>query len=158
MENLAWPEARNSRSVGTRLIALAALICGGCGGGLTSSGYSASGTVTWKGRPLEQGTIQFLPDGGQAPMVGGEIKDGQYVLPNPPGLLVGTYRVRINSRSGPAGPRDSNLTDPRSKEQIPPEYNEKTTLKAEVIGGGSKTFAFELLDPGDRGGPLPGGR
>ena len=128
------------------LLTLTALLAGGCGGSLTSSGYSASGTVTWKGQPLDQGSIQFLPASGQGPMVGAEIRDGRYTLPNPPGLATGTYQVRINSRSGvnPTGPPDTHLGDPKSKERIPAEYNEKTTLKAEGTGSGSKTFDFTL--------------
>jgi hypothetical protein len=123
------------------------LLAGGCGS-LTSSGYSVLGTVTWKGQPLDQGSIQFLPEGGQekAQMVGTEIKDGHYALPNPPGLAPGTYKVRINSRSGvnPAAPPDANLADPSSKERIAKKYNEETTLKAEVKPGQTNTFDFTV--------------
>jgi hypothetical protein len=128
------------------LLTLTTLLAGGCGGSLTSSGYSASGTVTWKGQPLDQGSIQFLPEGGSGEMVGTEIRDGHYTLPNPPGLAPGTYQVRINSRSGvnPASAPDTHLGDPKSKERLRPEYNAKSELKAEVTGGGSKTFDFTL--------------
>jgi hypothetical protein len=128
---------------------MAALLAGGCGG-MTSSGYSASGTVTWKGRPLDQGSIQFLPEGGPGLMVGAEVRDGRYALPNPPGLAPGTYRVRIHSRSGvnPTGIPDVHLADPNSRERIPPEYNENTTLKAELTADGPKTFDFTLTDKG----------
>jgi hypothetical protein len=123
------------------------LLAGGCGS-LSSSGYSVSGTVTWKGQPLDQGSIQFIPEGGQekAQMVGSEIKGGHYALPNPPGLAPGTYKVRINSRSGinPAGPPDANLADPSSKERIAKKYNEETTLKAEVKPGQANTFDFAV--------------
>jgi hypothetical protein len=126
------------------------LLAAGCGGSLTSSGYSISGGVTWKGQPLDRGSIQFLPAAGAGGMVGVEIRDGRYALPNPPGLVPGTYRVRINSRAGdgaaPGGPPDAHLADPESKERIPPEYNERTTLRAEVAPGGTKTFDFDLDD------------
>lgn len=128
------------------LIVLLASCCGGCGR-LVSSGYSVSGNVTWNGKPLDQGTIQFLPASGQGAMVGAEIQDGKYALPNPPGLVAGTYRVRINSLSGagagPADIPDAHLGDPNVKERIPAQYNEKTTLEAEVGSGGS-TFDFNL--------------
>jgi hypothetical protein len=123
------------------------LLAGSCGS-LTSSGYSVSGNVTWKGQPLDQGSIQFVPEGGQqsAQMVGTEIKGGHYALPNPPGLAPGSYKVRINSRSGvnPAGPPDANLADPSSKERIAKKYNEETTLKAEVKPGQTNTFDFAV--------------
>jgi hypothetical protein len=86
-------------------------------------------------------------------MVGTEISAGHFALPNPPGLAAGSYAVRINARTGPEGPRDAHLTDPRSKEQIPPDYNEQTTLKAEITPGGPATFAFDLVDSGRR--PTP---
>lgn len=128
----------------TALFALAATGCGS----LVSSGYSASGTVTWKGQPLDQGSIQFVPVADQGTMVGTEVRDGRYALPNPPGLAVGSYHVRINSRSGvdPSAPPDMHLANPGSKERIPTRYNEKTELTAEVNGGGSRTFDFTLAD------------
>ena len=58
-----------------------------------SSGYPVTGTVTWKGQPLDQGSIQFLPEDGKGTMVGAEIRDGRYALPDPPGLAPGSYRV-----------------------------------------------------------------
>lgn len=131
------------------LLALAGAVAGAGAGGCgsrTSSGYSVSGTVTWHGQPLDQGSIQFLPEGGPGQLVGAGISNGHYVLPNPPGLAAGTYRVRINSLSGvsPAAIPDMHLGHPGSKERIPPEYNEKTTLKAEVTGSGSKMLDFTL--------------
>ena len=73
------------------LLPLAGLLAGGCGS-LTSSGYSVSGTVTWNGQPLDQGSIQFLPEGGQGEMVGAGISGGRY-----------TCRTRPAWPRGPTG-------------------------------------------------------
>jgi hypothetical protein len=125
-------------------LVLTVLLAGGCGA--SSSGYPVIGTVTWKGQPLDQGSIQFLPEGDKGAMVGAEIRAGHYALPDPPGLALGTYRVRINSRSGvnaSAAP-DANLSDPSSKERIATKYNDETILKKEVKSGQSNTFDFTL--------------
>ncbi len=125
-------------------LALTVLLAGGCGSG--SSGYPVTGTVTWKGQPLDQGSIQFLPEEGKGTMVGAEIRAGRYALPTPPGLAPGTYRVRINSRSGvnPRAAPDTNLTDPKSKEQLAKKYNEETILKKEVKPDQTNTFDFTV--------------
>src|SRR5262249_35255634 len=136
--------------------------CGGGCGSVTSSGYSVSGNVAWNGQPLDEGMIQFLSESGQGSMVGAEIRDGSYALPNPPGLAPGTYRVRINSRSGagasPSGIPDMHLADPNSKERIPSQYNEKSTLEAEVSAGGPKTFDFDLTGQAAAAPSAPAGR
>jgi hypothetical protein len=159
---------RSTRAVSPRLglvpplfltMAVAVTLLAGCGGSLTSSGYNVSGAVTWKNQPLDQGTIQFLPEAGPGEMVGTEINNGQYRLPNPPGLVPGTYRVRINSLSGAgqgAGSApDTHLSDPHTRERIPPDYNAETTLKAELTAGGTTTFDFNLTD---KGGPKTAAR
>jgi hypothetical protein len=126
---------------------LIAAAAGGCGG-MTSSGYSASGDVSWRGKPLGYGTIEFAPESGGAGSVGTEVRDGKYALPNPPGLAPGRYKVRISSIKG-SDPRtqrvaDGGLASPDAKEQLDKKYNEETTLQAEVTPGGSKTFNFAL--------------
>lgn len=122
---------------------------------------SASGAVTWQGRPLVEGRITFTPSAGEAVPVGGVITDGRYVLPNPPGLAPGEYTVRIFSRGGGAGERPRvplmDFEHAQGGEQIPQQYNDRTTLKAQVTAGGSNTFDFDLT--GTRNAPKqPGGR
>jgi hypothetical protein len=39
---------------------------------------------------------------------------------------------------------DSQIADPTVKEQIPPQYNVKTGLTAEVKKGSNNTFNFDL--------------
>lgn len=128
------------------LLALAML--GGCDVGEPRQ-ESVSGTVTWQGRPLDQGDITFSPANGAGLPVGSAIIGGAYGLPNPPGLAAGDYLVRIQSRAeratNAAGIPDFGIADPSlSREKIPGQYNDQTTLKAQVTAGGSNRFDFDL--------------
>jgi hypothetical protein len=130
-------------------VGLLFLVGSGCGGGGPQN-EAVSGSVTWKGQPLDQGTMEFVPAGGQGVSIGAVIQDGRYQLLSTPGLAPGMYQVRIFSRespmrrSNPNAPPDTELIDPKAKERIPPKYNLKTQLQAEVKKGGSNTFDFHL--------------
>lgn len=118
----------------------------GCGG--EPKQLSVTGTVSFNGKPLEDGTIEFTSDSGAGLPVGSMITQGRYELPNPPGLAAATYLVRINSRGGtredPDAPPDLEIAAPDSGEQIPRQYNEETMLRAVVAADGPNTFSFEL--------------
>ena len=77
-----------------RLLAAASaaglLAVAGCGGGSTS----ASGNVTYDGRPVERGAITFLPADGRGPAAGAEIRDGRYQADD---LGPGTKVVQIEA-------------------------------------------------------------
>src|SRR5262245_61961044 len=60
--------------------------CSGAGGG-----GDVSGTVTYDGKPAEQGSIAFYPTNG--PAAGGPITNGQYSVAKVP---AGTAKVRIS--------------------------------------------------------------
>ena len=47
-------------------------------------------------------------------------------------------------RANPNAPSDTEMLDPKAKERIPPKYNLKTQLKAEVKKGAGNTFDFRL--------------
>ncbi len=123
--------------------------CGGSGDGLPRQ--ALSGSVTLDGSPLKDGTIQFTPvsEGqGTALTAGGQIKDGQYSVPQEQGLTPGTYKVSIYASSGEMQQPDE-ATGPGAapkvmKELIPPKYNANTTLTAEVKADGDNTFNFDL--------------
>jgi hypothetical protein len=138
----AWGRRLFSRWAG--LVGLLLVIGSGCGGGPQNE--AVSGSVTWKGQPLDQGTIEFVPAGQGVP-VGGVILNGRYQFLSTPGVPPGTYQVRISSRKGKASRpdiADFEMSDPTVKEQIPAKYNVKTELKAEVKRGGGNTFDFDL--------------
>jgi hypothetical protein len=72
----------------------------GCGSNNPQGRVSVRGEVTFDGKPLEQGDIQFQSVAGTTPMVatGSKIKDGKFSLPAEHGLIPDqTYSVQFRS-------------------------------------------------------------
>jgi hypothetical protein len=111
------------------------LVCG-CGG-VEPAGNAVSGTVTFQGKPLDFGSIQFDPTGDQGTMSGGDIEGGEYSVPAATGLKPGTYAVRISSVEGGVSSSDvpPGEPPPPAKERIPAKFNAQTTLKADIKEG-----------------------
>jgi hypothetical protein len=140
------------RCPGTALILAAGFLGSGCmGGGDDLPRVAVSGTVTFDGKPLEKGTIRFLPSAkgkqGVALEGGGMIESGKFSIPRDQGLVPGTYQVAIFSGGsgkgrGANGPETGGPAP--SKELIPAKYNAKSELPAEVKQEGSNDFNFEL--------------
>jgi len=92
--------SRNCRGrVVVVLAGMGAVLILGCGDstGLEKR-YPVSGTVTYKGKPVEKGRINFIPtaDGGRA--AGGDIEDGEYELTTAEpgdGAIPGSYKVTV---------------------------------------------------------------
>lgn len=118
----------------------------GCGGG--PKRYAVSGEVKWRGRPLDQGAITFLPDDPSLGSSGGAvIKDGRYDIPARNGLLAGRYKVMITS-ADPSKVADPDAlpgpSGPLPKDRIKPKYNAQTELTAEVKAKGPNTFDYDV--------------
>jgi hypothetical protein len=131
------------------LCALAALFLAGCGDDLGGR-CAVHGTVTFQGKPLDQGFITFIPLApGQATQSGTAIANGTYAIPKKQGLVPGPYRVSISSGDGktPAGPSDQppgpsgNFS---SKERIPLDYNVASKQDVEVKAEGPNQFNFDI--------------
>jgi hypothetical protein len=124
------------------LVALAAAIVSGCGSG--DPRLAVSGTVKYKGQPLDQGRIEFHPPENQGTMSGAVIQNGTYAIPRDKGLAPATYEVRIYSydEKGPKEgiPGEAGLG---FKERIAKKYNAESTLKADVKPGNTK-FDFTV--------------
>jgi hypothetical protein len=131
------------------ILALAAAGCGAPDDELPRQ--AVSGRITLDGKPLERGMISFAPlgGGGASPVsVGAVIREGSYSIARAGGPVPGSYRVAIISEGGApeaadAAPGPGELKSAR-KEPIPARYNAATTLKADVVKGGSNTFDYEL--------------
>jgi len=131
---------------------LALVLLAGC-----SSKPSISGKVNFDNTPVDEGSITFLPEGGQraeGARATAEIKDGKYEIPSEKGPPPGKYRVEIFWKKK-TGKQIQNPTDPgtmidESKQVIPEKYNVKSELTAEVKSG-ANTFDFDLK----AGGPVP---
>jgi hypothetical protein len=122
---------------------LAAVALAGCGA--TSTKQPVSGTVTWKGQPLETGMIRFLPQDGPARTEAvAVITQGRYAVPGEHGLDPGTYKVSVSSpdpKSGviPDAPPGERGGYPAT-ERIPAKYNSQTQLTFEVRAGVPSTY------------------
>jgi len=74
---------------------LLVLLAAGC-----SSQGTITGTVTYKGKPIPEGSVQFMPENG-SPTVSAVINDGKYTAEKVP---VGPAKVAISSLYNPGGP------------------------------------------------------
>jgi hypothetical protein len=123
-----------------------ALLLSGCGNN-PHNRQAVSGTVTYKGRPVETGRIEFSPLQGQATGEAAEIKDGKFAIAAKNGLSPGDYKVMVNAPQGggkadPAAP-GGDLGSPPT-ELIPPRYNAQSKLRATVEDGGRNFFEYDL--------------
>ncbi len=93
-----------------------------------------TGTVTMEGSPLESGQIQFTSpeDVSNGSEAFAEISGGTYTAMVTPG----TKKVLIRSPQPVGQPDETGLV--ATKETIPAEYNQRTTLTAEIPPGDGK--------------------
>lgn len=129
-------------------------VCIAVGSAIFASGCSSeprrqavSGTVTFQGRPLESGSIEFSPEAdGKGSIGGAVVSKGKYEIPAAQGLLPGRYKVSVSAAGGKAepGPDDAPGENKPQKELIPEKYNAATELRADVTSGGANQFPFDL--------------
>jgi hypothetical protein len=121
-------------------VAAAVLMAAGCGGGAGE----VSGTVTFDGKPIEQGSIKFTPEDGKGPTTGDAIKDGKYSVQKVP---LGPAKVSISGVK--ATGKKKMYDDPKADyvqtagELLPDKYNSATELKYDVQPG-RQTKNFDL--------------
>jgi hypothetical protein len=128
------------------LLVIACLgLCTGCGG---EKRRALRGSVTFEGRPLEQGSITFLTTTGPpGPVCGALIRAGRYDVPASQGLEPGTYRVVVSSPvpGGTLTPEEKAAgASPRARERLPARYNASSTMTVEVTAGGPNQIDFNL--------------
>ena len=120
----------------------------GCGGPgpYTGSLYPVKGQVLFAdGKPLSDGTVQFLPTRGGWPASGRIAADGTFSLKSKTrdGAAPGEYRVRIEpgaewlAKKGRAAPKLPFASKYR-------EYDGDTGLTATVTTGGTQLEPFRL--------------
>ena len=110
--------------------------------------YTISGTVSFDGQPVEKGTIVFEPvDSVPGNGAGGEIHNGVFTLQS----RQGKKRVSIRATRPIPGKRNDVMKVPAIQQYIPPQYNSKTTLTAEVLPEGENHFEFNLVSDAKTG-------
>ena len=116
--------------------------------GCTGDGLGAvSGVVSLDGRPIENGTIEFLPADGKGPTAAAIIEGGRYQVRVAPGAkevrIVG-YRKTGERHVDPGDP-SSPMIDVQDQ-IVPARYNTASELRCEV-GAGRGRHDFELAVP-----------
>jgi hypothetical protein len=148
------PRTTSVRSVLCLGWAVAAALLGGCGDRGPERAI-LSGTVTYKGKPVAEGTILFTPVAkSQVPSAGASIADGRYKADVHGGVPVGTHRIVIEAyqmvpfalRPGEAPPR--NYFEGKVREQyLHKTYNANSKLEITIEPGSRAiTKDFDLTD------------
>jgi hypothetical protein len=148
------------------LAGMALVLAWGCGG---DEGYGrrypVSGTVIFKGAPVETGQINFAPTTKEGRAANGDIENGKYKLTtvNPgDGALPGSYRVSIVSKfvdqdvlsktsrkeGGTARPQDIMLAGTKyAKNMIPAKYQlVDTSGLTATVKEGPNAIDFDLKE------------
>ncbi len=154
---------RDSRWWRFRPILLRTALLLGCGPSNSLGRRAISGSVSLDGVPLDQGSIEFAPQGNREGVgTGAMLLNGQYSTSTLKGLPPGKYVVRISSAepheknsskrangppgrgtSGPAGPAGFDMTGIK-RNRIPARYNAESQLFVEVTEEGENKFDFKL--------------
>ena len=126
----------------TRFCAVAVMLgvpfCAGCGGEQLAD---VTGTIKMDGKPLPEGEIIFeAADGTKAP-VAAPIRDGAYAAQVPPGAK----KVKVLATRPPKR-RDPILGDTAREPMVGPEYNDRTTLTADIKPGKNADVNFEVKE------------
>jgi hypothetical protein len=122
--------------LGCLLLACVCAAVAGCGG--RSPSVRVWGTVSYQGRPVQEGQIIFFPtEDTESPSTGGVIEDGRYDIPEDDGPYAGgTYRVEITALGeektySPNVSGEGPMINVR-EQLIPPEYNQQSTLRVTI--------------------------
>ena len=108
-----------------------------------------TGTVKFRGRPVDDGYIRFAPLDGQPSGDSAQIVKGEYTIVRAKGMYPGKYRVSIwagneMSGAGDASPDSPHAGKPQARERIPAKYNNESELVREVTQDGPNEFNFEI--------------
>jgi len=124
--------------VRTTLPLLGALLISGCGSGDMPPLGKVHGTVTVNGKPLADAIVCFQAEDGKGRVSFGKTDaEGHYdvvYLRDIHGAKVGKHRVAIRTSASPYP----------EEESLPPHYNSKTELEADVQPG-ENPLDFDLI-------------
>lgn len=119
----------------------------GCSKSVEFQRAGVAGTVTHDGQPLDEGTISIYPDVKvKGTLVQAKIVAGKFSFTKQDGPAAGVNRVSITAikKTGKKISNDGVESD-ETFQYIPWQYNEETTLKADVKPEPAKNeFAFDL--------------
>lgn len=116
--------------------ALAALVIG-CSDGAPRL-HKVTGTVTWEGKPVGAGVINFIDPTGQTAPASAKITDGRFEARTTPGAK--TVQVYNQRDAG----FDKAMNQVTFTNDVPPEYNAKSRLTFEVRPGDDNVYDAAL--------------
>ena len=118
---------------------LLALLAAGC----ERSGpakYQVAGTVRWNGEPVQEADAIFVPVDRAARAEATKVAGGKFGLRLPPGKM----RVQIFARRQVPGKIDPAMHGPVYEFYLPPQFNVRTTLEANVEPRDTNQWTFDL--------------
>lgn len=110
----------------TLLLLTIALVCTGCSDGKPPK-YKLSGTVTFDGKPVPEGSIMFLASDLHGQPETAQIVDGKYALE----VTAGQKKVVVEA-SKFVGPEDKMMGVRPRDQYLPTKYNVDSALTREV--------------------------
>jgi hypothetical protein len=130
------------------LLLLFGLTAVGCGGS-NDGRVPLAGEVYFAGQPLDRGSIEFHPQGGEGTLTGGTVQDGKFDIPAVQGAKPGKYQVRVFAAGDgtevdpnePPGPEAGRQV---ATERIPARFNVSSELEVEVVPKGNQELRFDL--------------
>lgn len=134
-------------------LSLFALVCAvmplACSEVQPTNRRGVSGVVSFKGKPLDRGTIQFVAtreSAGEFAFSGAKIANGIYSIPIENGLSPGTYRVLISSGiiGGDVAEEPSSKSNIPIRERIPAAFNTQSKVLVNLSMDSANTFDFEI--------------
>lgn len=107
--------------------------------------YAVSGSVSLDGKPLEDVTIIFTPEG---PGLSGaaEVIDGHFVCSEKSGPSSGTFDVRISPNEAEMEAVEQDLNELRTprRPRVPLKYQKLGGLQVEITGEDDQVLQLEL--------------
>jgi hypothetical protein len=125
-----------SKLLATIGLATALALTAGCGGGGAAQ-RKVTGTVKWKGEPVAEGTINFIPPDHPGQAVSAKIVNGKFEI----NLAPGPKRVEVFA-SRAIGEADPTMGQAPRVSYIPAEYNSQSKLTRDIAG--DNRFDFDL--------------
>lgn len=121
-----------------------ALVAFGLSGCSDNGLLGVSGTVTFDGKPIPDGSISFMPVSGKGVTAGGEIKNGKYSAQVSPGeMAVQIYATNTVEKQNPTQEEIERGITSDPVQYIPEEYNQQSTLRI-TVSDSSLKHDFDL--------------
>lgn len=120
------------------VMGLAAAVLAGCGG--TGPTAVVTGTVTYNGQPVKEGTITFTSKGGRGSVNGGTITDGKYTVREVPNGAATVFISAGGSEAstGPISSEESHAQSAKYKGKQLPGGAPNTAVPSNAVGNNAE--------------------